>query len=118
MFDLLIEQAKIADGTGKPVYTANVGLKDGKITYIGQEPAEPGQKTLRLAPQEVLCPGFIDSHGHSECYLFHDSCVTPKLKQGVTTEVSGNCGIGFAPVNPAYLDELRDNFSGVAVGLD
>lgn len=118
MFDLLIEQTKIADGTGTPVYTANVGIKDGKITYIGREPAEPGQKTLRLAPQEVLCPGFIDSHGHSECYLFHDKCVTPKLKQGVTTEVSGNCGIGFAPVNPAYLDELRDNFSGVAVGLD
>ena len=118
MFDLFIEQTQIADGTGKPIYTANVGIKDGKITYIGQEPAEPGQKILKLAPQEVLCPGFIDSHGHSECYLFHDQCVTPKLKQGVTTEVSGNCGIGFAPVNPAYLAELKDNFEGVAVGLD
>ena len=118
MFDLFIEQTQIADGTGKPIYTANVGIKDGKITYIGQEPAYPGQKTLKLAPQEVLCPGFIDSHGHSECYLFHDKCVAPKLKQGVTTEVSGNCGIGFAPVNPAYLAELKDNFEGVAVGLD
>ena len=118
MFDLFIEQTQIADGTGKPIYTANVGIKDGKITYIGQESAEPGQKILKLAPQEVLCPGFIDSHGHSECYLFHDQCVTPKLKQGVTTEVSGNCGIGFAPVNPAYLAELKDNFEGVAVGLD
>lgn len=118
MFDLLIEQAQIADGTGQPIYTANVGIKSGKIVYIGQEPAKPGQAILRLSPQEVLCPGFIDSHGHSECYLFHDKCVTPKLKQGVTTEVSGNCGIGFAPVNPAYIDELRDNFEGVAVGLD
>ena len=118
MFDLFIEQPKIADGTGKPIYTANVGIRDGKIAYIGQAQADPGQKTLRLAPQEVLCPGFIDSHGHSECYLFHDPCVTPKLRQGVTTEVSGNCGIGFAPVNPAYLAELKDNFEGVAVGLD
>lgn len=117
MFDLLIEQAQIADGTGKPIYTASIGIKNGKIAYIGQNPTEPAQNTLKLDSQEVLCPGFIDSHGHSECYLFHDKCITPKLKQGVTTEVSGNCGIGFAPVNPVYIAELKDNFEGVAVGL-
>ncbi len=95
-----------------------MGIQDGKIAYIGQNPAEFGQPVIHLKPGEILCPGFIDSHGHSECYLFHDKFVTPKLKQGVTTEVSGNCGIGFAPVNPRYLSELADNFEGVAVGLD
>lgn len=118
MFDLFIERAQIADGTGNPVYMANVGIRDGKIAYIGQAPASPGQATRKLSPEEILCPGFIDSHGHSECYLFHDKNVTPKLRQGVTTEVSGNCGIGFAPVNPAFIAELKDNFKGVAVGLD
>lgn len=118
MFDLFIKQAQIADGTGAPIYTANVGIKEGKIAYIGQNPADTRQTALQLSPEEVLCPGFIDSHGHSECYLFHDKNVMPKLKQGVTTEVSGNCGIGFAPVSPAYTAELKDNFEGVAVGLD
>lgn len=117
MFDRFFFHASIADGTGRPVYQANVGIRNGKIAYIGSEIPEDSAETVTLSPQEVLCPGFIDSHGHSECYLFHDPTVAPKLKQGVTTEVSGNCGIGFAPVNPKYLAELKDNFEGVAVGV-
>lgn len=117
-YDIWIEAAHIADGTGRPVYTANVGIRGGTIAYIGQEACGDAAVRRRLGESEVLCPGFIDSHGHSECYLFSDRLMGPKLRQGVTTEVSGNCGIGFAPVAPAYFTELQDNFAGVAVGVE
>lgn len=117
MFDVVFRDAWVADGTGEPMYKANVGICDGCIAYIGNEEIE-GKRVIELAESEVLCPGFIDSHAHSEAYLFHDPTVAPKLKQGVTIEVCGNCGIGFAPVNPAYMAELKDNFEGVAVGID
>lgn len=117
MFDVVFTDAWVADGTGEPMFKANVGVRDGKVAYIGSDSIE-GEQTYTLTPSEVLCPGFIDSHAHSEAYLFHDPTVAPKLKQGVTIEVCGNCGIGLAPVNPTYITELKDNFEGVAVGIE
>ena len=116
MNDLLFKNAHIADGTGKEIFLSNIAIKDGKISYIGEDTVEAKQ-TIELSDDEVLCPGFIDSHAHSELYMNYDRTMSPKLLQGVTTEVSGNCGIGMAPAEPKYFDLLKSYFSTLAAGI-
>ena len=117
MLDYLFENAYVADGTGGPIQKRSVGVKNGKICMIHNEIAEEATHVIRLGENEILCPGFIDSHAHSEKFLYSDRRVTPKLLQGVTTEVSGNCGLGLAPYNPRYQKESENNFAMMAAGL-
>ena len=95
MFDLLIRNAQVLDGTGAPAYLADVAVKDGKIAAVGKlsgEAAENADAGLTLAP------GFIDVHGHSDFFMPLDPARASKLLQGVTTELCGQCGLGPAPV--------------------
>ena len=106
MFDLIIKQATIIDGTGKPGWTGDVGIKNGKFTSI--EPSltdSPARETLQ-GKGLALSPGFIDIHCHSDNLWLEDSLSEIKLQQGVTREVLGNCGISIAPMDPdaKYVD--------------
>lgn len=104
MLDILIKNATIIDGTGKERYIADVSVKDGKIAGIGNIDEEAA--TVINAKGLCLTPGFIDSHGHSDTKIFEDPVCAYKLRQGVTTEISGNCGTTLAPVSdknfPSY----------------
>ena len=88
-FDLLITNARIADGSGKPLVNGSIGVKGGKIVAVGQIEGTAGQ--IIDAGGKVAAPGFIDVHTHSE-----DICLIPVaenfLRMGVTTIVTGNCG--------------------------
>lgn len=117
MLDYLFLNANVADGTGTPMRKQSVGVKDGKICAVCDEIEEDATQVIQLGEDEVLCPGFIDSHAHSEKFLYYDRRVTPKLLQGVTTEISGNCGLGLAPYNPRYCTEAENNNSMLAAGL-
>ncbi|MCM2419899.1 D-aminoacylase [Streptomyces sp. RKAG293] len=102
MLDHLIKGATVVDGTGSPAYTADVGLRGGKIATI----AEPGTVTEPARTQEdatglVLTPGFVDPHTHYDAQLFWDPFATPSMNHGVTTIAGGNCGFTLAPLNPA-----------------
>lgn len=102
MLDHLIKGATVVDGTGAPAYTADVGLRGGKIATI----AEPGTVTEPARTQEdatglVLTPGFVDPHTHYDAQLFWDPFATPSMNHGVTTIAGGNCGFTLAPLNPA-----------------
>ncbi|MEU3458541.1 D-aminoacylase [Streptomyces sp. NPDC006733] len=102
MLDHLIKGATVVDGTGAPAYTADVGLRGGKIATI----AEPGTVTERARTEEdaaglVLTPGFVDPHTHYDAQLFWDPFATPSMNHGVTTIAGGNCGFTLAPLNPA-----------------
>ncbi|MBQ1316564.1 MAG: D-aminoacylase [Lachnospiraceae bacterium] len=116
MLDLLFTNAAIADGSGGPCRKANVGVQNGLIAYIGDEFPEAA-RVIELSDEEVLCPGFIDSHAHSELYMYYDPSMRPKLLQGVTTEVSGNCGIGMAPVAPETFPYLKQYVGTAAAGI-
>ena len=96
MFDLLIQNAQVLDGTGAPGFTADVAVKDGKIATVGKISGEAAE-TIDAAGL-TLAPGFIDVHGHSDFFMPLDPARASKLLQGVTTELCGQCGLGPAPV--------------------
>lgn len=102
MLDHLIKGATVVDGTGAPPYTADVGLRDGLIAAITQQPgAADTAKTTQDATGLILTPGFVDPHTHYDAQLFWDPFATPSMNHGVTTVAGGNCGFTLAPLNPA-----------------
>jgi N-acyl-D-amino-acid deacylase len=94
-FDLIIRNATVIDGTKAPRFRADIGVKGGKIEEIGTlDPAQGDQEID--ASGLIAAPGFIDSHTHDDRLLLSDRDVAPKASQGVTTVVTGNCGISLA----------------------
>ena len=98
MFDLLIKNGFIVDGSGQPGYFGDLGLAGGRITAIGNlGQAEAGQ--VIDASGLVVAPGFFDLHTHSDLTLLVDPRAESQIRQGVTTEVIGQCGLSLAPCN-------------------
>ena len=89
--DIIIRGGTVIDGTGQPGYFADVAIKDDKIDYIGN--LEGVSAPLEIdATGKFVTPGFIDSHSHSDMHLFTNPLCQSAVRQGVTTEVVGNCG--------------------------
>lgn len=110
MLDLLITGGQVADGTGTPCIRADIGVQDGRIVAVGQLRGEAAHRRID-AKGLVTAPGFIDVHAHDdELLLQRSGAAHPKVLQGVTTVVTGNCGISLAPLlsddPPAPLDAL------------
>ncbi|UCH57098.1 MAG: amidohydrolase family protein, partial [Candidatus Bathyarchaeota archaeon] len=96
-FELVIHGGLVADGTGYRAFGADVGIRDGRIVKIGT--IDPGYADeLVDASDRVLAPGFIDMHSHSDFVLLVNPKAESKVRQGVTTEVVGNCGNSAAPI--------------------
>lgn len=106
MYDILILNGKIIDGSGTPYYRADLAIKDGKIVEIGLLQERKAKKIID-ARDLVLAPGFIDIHSHSDLTLLINGRAESKIRQGVTTEVIGNCGYSPAPVRGEAYEELK-----------
>ena len=105
MEDLIIHGGTIIDGTGHPRYQADVAIKDGVITAIG-DLSGTSANTVLDASGLIVAPGFIDSHSHSDtCFLRDTSCAS-KLFQGITTEISGQCGSSPFPRKRETTDDI------------
>ena len=100
LFDLVIENGHVIDGTGSPWYAADVGIRDGKVTAIGHL---AGSATRRIdAHGMVVAPGFIDMLGQSELTILVNPHLPSKIFQGITTEITGEGG-SIAPLNDAII---------------
>jgi N-acyl-D-amino-acid deacylase len=97
MLDLILKNGRIVDGTGNPWFSGDVGIKEGRIANVGRIDQE-ARATIDVSRQ-VIAPGFIDGHCHSDLMIFDHPLSTIKLRQGVTTEVVGNCGLAPAPIS-------------------
>lgn len=124
--ELLIRNAKVADGLGGPAYKADVLVKNGKIYDIlkhdegkslsgySKEEACEKASTLKASSGVIdaegcyLTPGFIDIHRHADAAAFRKDFGKAELAQGLTTIVSGNCGLSIAPIKGEYEDEIKD----------
>lgn len=97
MFELLIRNARLVDGTGSPERSADLGVIDGRIAEIGKL-REPAGRIID-ADGQVLAPGFVDIHTHYDAQVFWDPTIGPSCYHGVTTVLAGNCGFSIAPLS-------------------
>jgi N-acyl-D-aspartate/D-glutamate deacylase len=115
MYDLLIRNGTIVDGTGRPAYVADLAVRDGRIVEIG--PALDGDAAEVIdATGLLVTPGFVDIHTHYDGQVTWDPLLEPSASHGVTTVIMGNCGVGFAPVRPgkeAWLIELMEGVEDI-----
>jgi len=107
MYDLLIKDGLIIDGTDSSPYRANIAVNDDKIIEIGDLQGEEAREIIDARGKNVS-PGFIDMHCHDEIELLKHSTIEPKIRQGVTTIVNGNCGMGFYPLLEKNRELLLD----------
>ena len=110
-FDLLIKNGQIIDGTGKPSFLSDIGIKDGIIKKIGK--INESAKKIIDAKNLVVSPGFVDIHTHYDGQAIWDSQLAPSSLHGVSTVVMGNCGVGFAPCKPKDREKLVELMEGV-----
>jgi len=118
MFDLTITGGTVVDGTGAARYRADIGIKDGKIAEIrrrhGDDAGLPTEAVENIdATGRIVAPGFVDVHTHYDGQVSWDDTLEPSSLHGVTTVVSGNCGVGFAPVRPGREQWLIELMEGV-----
>ena len=117
MLDVKIEGATVLDGTGAQGGRTDVGVRDETIVAVGDLSREHAGTTLN-ASGKVLAPGFIDMHSHSDWRLLANRRAESKVRQGVTTEVVGNCGFSPAPVTAQFRDDLRGFALYIPPGMD
>lgn len=110
MYDILIKNGMIADGTGKDAYKANIAV-EGDILHIVHD--EPEAKRVIDAEGKYVTPGFIDTHSHSSLMLNVEPFLAPKVFQGITTEVLAQDGYGPAPVSEETLAPWKIAMSGL-----
>ena len=96
-FDLLIRNAEIVDGTGAPRFAGDIGIRGDRIERIGDLSGRSGRSEIDLAGR-IAAPGFIDCHTHDDRVMLSGGEMAPKVSQGVTTVIGGNCGISLAPM--------------------
>ncbi|UHQ98552.1 D-aminoacylase (plasmid) [Natrinema zhouii] len=113
--DLLVENARIVDGTGAPWFRGAVGVTDGTIRRVCRAPDHGLDAATTIdADGSVVCPGFIDAHSHSDLELFADPALAPKTRQGITTEILGQDGFSMAPL---YCDDRIESWQEYLSGL-
>ena len=117
MLDLKITGGRLIDGTGAPAHAGDVGVTGDTITAVGDLSAEPAGRTIDASGRAVA-PGFIDMHSHSDWRLWDNRRAESKIRQGVTTEVVGNCGFSPAPVSDTFRDEMKGFALYLPAGMD
>lgn len=111
MFDLIIRNGKVVDGSGLPWYHADVAIRAGRIAAIGQLATATAEQTIN-ALGKVVSPGFIDAHVHGDLALLADPIHEQGVRQGVTTHILGQDGVAFAPGSSATQSYMRQYTAG------
>ena len=110
MCDTIITNARIVDGIGAPWFEADLAVAEGKIVEIGRLSAQEADRVVDAAGK-VLCPGFIEIHGHSDATLLINPLAESSIHLGVTTECTGNCGSSLFPVTRQTEKQILNHFT-------
>lgn len=112
MFDYLIHNAGIIDGTGQAPIVGDLGIAEGKIRAVGNLSGASAKRMID-AGGRYLTPGFIDVHRHGEAAAFRPEYGKGELAQGLTTVINGNCGLSMCPVQGPFRREILDYLAPV-----
>ena len=112
MHDLVIQGGTVVDGTGAPARMVDITVSDGRITGVGEHRGEDAVRTVD-AEGLLVTPGWVDIHTHYDGQATWDEVLAPSSWHGVTTLVTGNCGVGFAPARPDRHEWLIGLMEGV-----
>jgi N-acyl-D-amino-acid deacylase len=104
-FDLLIRNAEIVDGTGAARFRGDVGVRGERIARVGALQGHGGTTEIDAAGR-IVAPGFIDAHTHDDRLMLSGGDMAPKVSQGITTVIGGNCGVSLAPMPRAIPDPV------------
>ena len=110
-YDLVVRGGTIVDGSGGPPFVGDVAAAAGRIAAVGEVPGA-GREEID-ATGRVVTPGFVDLHTHYDGHVTWGSRLQPSSAHGVTTVVTGNCGVGFAPCKPEGRASLVKLMEGV-----
>ena len=115
-YDLIIRNASIIDGTGAPARRGDIAIAGDRIEAVGDA---AGRGTVEIdAHGHAVAPGFVDVHAHDDAAVIRDPRVDFKIMQGVTTDVTGNCGAGVAPANDAFRRAYERGFAAILGDTD
>ena len=106
MFDITIKDAYVVDGTGNRRFKADIGIEGPRIVKVGNLKSGKALHTID-ASGLVASPGFMDMHSHSDFTLLINPKAESKIRQGITTEVIGNCGSSAAPLNETLKEDIK-----------
>ncbi|MFT5011759.1 MAG: N-acyl-D-amino-acid deacylase [Patiriisocius sp.] len=112
MYDLIISNGTIHDGTGSEPYIGNVAITNGQIEAVGPYVTGASKEVID-ATGRIVTPAWVDIHTHYDGQVTWDSEMNPSASHGVGTIVMGNCGVGFAPVSADGVQDLIDLMEGV-----
>ncbi len=111
VYDLVVRNGMIADGSGGPLSRGDVAISNGTIVAVGLIDGAGAEEID--ATGKLVTPGFVDIHTHYDAQVTWDRHFSPSTNHGVTTVLLGNCGVGFAPCRPDQRDEMIDVMEGV-----
>ena len=100
MFDVLIRNGWLVDGTGNPAYPADVGVEGDTIAAVGRFPEAQARRVIN-AKGKLVTPGFVDCHSHTDWSIQTNPTAQSTIRPGVTTEIVGHCGVSNAPNRPS-----------------
>ena len=119
MFDLIIKDGTVVDGTGNAEVKADVAVLGDRIAKIGNLNGANAKRTID-ATGKIVTPGFVDLHTHLDAQIGWDPKMTPSSYHGVTTVLCGNCGVTFAPVskkNRRFLAEVMEAVEDISADI-
>ena len=106
-FDVVIKNGRIFDGSGGEAFEGDIGINGDVIGEIGLIPASRSRMVIE-AKDRAVCPGFIDAHDHTNMHLLVNPKAESLIRQGITTCVSGNCGLSPFPMAEAVYEEQKE----------
>lgn len=112
MYDLILKNAKVIDGTGSPWYYGDIAINGSVIEKIGKMTSENAKKVIDVE-NKVVSPGFIDMHTHSDLVVLDESLIEAKVRQGITTDLLGQDGVAATPLHDNYIADWQKNIAGL-----